>query len=138
MSLVIVSGGPPLGFSITSALKSVAKTTYDVAKDPRTQALVAAAGQQYAPGATSQVMQVTHNVQQKIRQARRFLNPQGQVVMVQPGQMPPPGAVPAPPPVDDAGPPDDGGGGPPLQAHHGMLLIGGAIGAVVLVLLLTK
>lgn len=140
MALVIVNGsGPPLGFSITSALKSVAKTTYNVAQDPRAQALVAAGAQAYAPETTAQVMQATHRVQGQIRRARAFMN-QGRVVMVQPGQAPPPGAVPMP----DQGPPppsDDGGGGgdaPPLQAHHGMLLVGGAIGAVLLVMLLTK
>lgn len=140
MALVIVNGsGPPLGFSITSALKTVAKDAYSVAKDPRAQALVAAGAQTYAPGATAQVMQVTHQVQGQIRRARRFMN-QGRVIMVQPGQAPPPGAVAMP----DQGPPppsDDGGGPPddvPLQPHHGMLLVGGAIGAVLFVLLLTK
>lgn len=139
MALVIVNGsGPPLGFSITSALKSVAKTTYNVAQDPRAQALVAAGAQAYAPETTAQVMQATHRVQSEIRRARRFMN-QGRVIMVPPGQAPPPGAVPMP----DHGPPspsDDGDSGdaPPLQAHHGMLLVGGAIGAVLLVMLLTK
>ncbi len=129
---MIVNG--PLGFSITSALKTAAKDAYSVARDPRAQALVAAAGQEYAPGATSQVMQYTHQVQSQIRRARAFMN-QGHVVMVPAGQAPPPGAVPVPDGGGaDAGPPDD----VPLKPQHGMLLVGGAIGAVLLVLLLTK
>lgn len=137
MALVIVNGsGPPLGFSITSALKSVAKTTYNVAQDPRAQALVAAGAQAYAPDATARVLQTAHQVQGQIRRARAFMN-QGRVIMVQPGQMPPPGAVPVP----DQGPPasDDGGASDiPVQPHHGLLLVGGAVGAVLLILLLTK
>lgn len=129
MVLVISTNGAPLGFSITSALKTAAKTAYHTAQDPRAQALVAAAGQAYAPGTTSQVMQVTHKVQGQIRRARQIMNPGG-------GQAPAPAPAPdAGPPPDDAGPPD---AGPPLKPQHGMLLVGGAIGAVLLVLLLTK
>jgi hypothetical protein len=118
---VIVNG--PLGFSITSALKTVAKDTYSVARDPRAQSLVAAAGEEYAPDTTSQVMQVTHNVQDKIRQARGFVN-QGRPGRVGPG----PGIDPGPPMDDDI----------PVKPQHGLLLVGGAVGAILLVLLLTK
>lgn len=117
--LVIVNG--PLGFSITSALKTAAKDTYSVARDPRAQALVAAAGEEYAPDTTSQVMQVTHNVQDKIRQARGFVN-QGRPGRVGPG------------PADAGQPFDD----IPVKPQHGLLLVGGAVGAILLVLLLTK
>ena len=115
----------PLGFSITSALKTAAKDTYQVASDPRAQALVAAAGQAYAPGVTSQVMQTTHRVQSDIRRARQFWYG-GHPVMVQPGQMPPPGATEEPPP-----PPEEG---LPVQDSH--MLVYAGIGAGLLLLLL--
>lgn len=113
----------PLGFSITSALKTAAKDTYQVASDPRAQALVAAAGQAYAPGTTSQVMQVTHRVQSDIRRARQFWYG-GHPVMVQPGQAPPPGATEEPPPPE----------GLPVQDSH--MLVYAGIGAGLLLLLL--
>jgi len=113
----------PLGFSITSALKTAAKDTYQVASDPRAQALVAAAGQAYAPDTTSQVMQVTHRVQGDIRRARQFWYG-GHPVMVQPGQMPPPGATEEPPPPE----------GLPVQDSH--MLVYAGIGAGLLLLLL--
>lgn len=135
MRLVIVSGAQPLGFSITSAIKSAASTAYHVAQDPRAQALVAAAGQEYAPDTTASVMRTTHQIQSQIRAARRFVNDQGRTVVVQPGQTPPSGFVPADAAGNDAPAP---GGDVPLQSHHGLLLVGGAVGAVLLVLLLTK
>ena len=132
----MITTASPLGFSITSALKTVAKDTYQVARDPRAQALVAAGAQAYAPGATSQVMQYTHQVQGQIRRARKFWY-QGQPVMVQPGQAPPPGATP-----DNTPPPDDTSEAPgaqlPVQNSH-MLVYGGlAAGALILLLLLKK
>jgi hypothetical protein len=118
------------GFNPFSAIKTAAKDVYSVARDPRAQALVAAGGQAYAPGATSQVMQATHSIQDNIRNARRFLNPQGQVVMVPAGQAPPPGSTP-----DGGGSPD--GGELPVQNSH-MLVYAAVGGGLLLLLLLMK
>lgn len=122
----MITQTPPLGFSITSALKTAAKSTYHAAQDPRVQGLVAAAGQAYAPGATSQVMQVASRAQAEIRRARTFWYG-GKKIVVQPGMAPPPGATEMPPP--DEGPPP----GPPVKSH--MLLYAG-VGAGLLVLIL--
>jgi hypothetical protein len=123
----VVTTASPLGFSITNAFKTVARDTYSVASDPRAQALVAAGAQAYAPGATSQVMQVTHTVQDDIRRARKFWD-HGQPVIVQPGQMPPPGAT------LDPGPDGDG---QVVQNSH-MLVFAGIGAGVLLLLLLMK
>lgn len=131
----MITTASPMGFSITSALKTVAKDTYSVASDPRAQALVAAGAQAYAPETTSQVMQYTHQVQSQIRRARRFWY-QGRAVMVQPGQMPPPGATP-----DNTPPPDDTSEAPgaqlPVQNSH-MLVYAGVGAGVLLLLVLLK
>jgi hypothetical protein len=124
----VITTAAPLGFSITSALKTVAKDTYQVAQDPRAQALVAAGAEAYAPDQTAQVMQATHNIQHQIRRARRFMHGD-QVIMVQPGQSPPPGAV----PMDDSG-----DGQLPVENSHMLVYAGVGVGVLFLLLLLKR
>ena len=134
----MITTASPLGFSITNAFKTVARDAVSVARDPRAQALVAAGAQAYAPDATSQVMQYTHQVQSQIRRARRFMD-QGRVIMVQPGQAPPPGAVAMPdntPPADDDS--ETPGGQLPVQNSHMLVYAGVGVGVLFLLLLLKR
>lgn len=134
----VITTASPLGFSITNAFKTVARDAVSVARDPRAQALVAAGAQAYAPDATSQVMQYTHQVQSQIRRARRFMD-QGRVIMVQPGQAPPPGAVAMPdntPPADDDS--ETPGGQLPVQNSHMLVYAGVGVGVLFLLLLLKR
>jgi hypothetical protein len=134
----VITTASPLGFSITSALKTVAHDAYQVASDPRAQALVAAGAQAYAPDQTAQVMQYTHQVQRQIRKARRFMD-QGRVIMVQPGMAPPPGAMPMP---DNTPPPDDTSEAPgaqlPVENSHMLVYAGVGAGVLFLLLLLKR
>jgi len=127
----VITQTPPLGFSITSALKTVAKDTYHAAQDPRVQGLVAAGAQAYAPGTTSQVMQAASRAQAEIRRARSFWYG-GKKIVVQPGMAPPPGATEMPPSDDDSPP----SGGPVVKSH--MLLYAGIGAGLLLLVLLTK
>ena len=134
----MITTASPLGFSITNAFKTVARDAVSVARDPRAQALVAAGAQAYAPDATSQVMQYTHQVQSQIRRARRFMD-QGRVIMVQPGQATPPGAVAKPdntPPADDDS--ETPGGQLPVQNSHMLVYAGVGVGVLFLLLLLKR
>jgi hypothetical protein len=137
VSLVITTASP-LGFSITNAFRTVAHDAVAVASDPRAQALVAAGAQAYAPDATSQVMQYTHQVQRQIRKARRFMD-QGRVIMVQPGQAPPPGAILVP---DNTPPPGDDSEAPgaqlPVENSHMLVYAGVGVGFLFLLLLLKR
>jgi len=116
---VLVQG--PLGFSLPSAITSVARSAYHVAADPRAQAAAAVIGTEYAPDTTAQVQQYARSVSRNIRQARQAFDPvYGQQMM----------------PTPDAG--YDAGGSMPVQ-HSNMLVYAGiGAGALILFLLMRK
>lgn len=122
-------GQPQLGFSITDpfkavgrGIKTVAKTGYQVAQDPRVQRAAVAAAQAYAP---SQYAQATMYAQR----AQQILRP--------PGAPPPPPPQMMPMPMPEM-PEDVAPAMAPVQKGNmlPMLLLGG--GALVLILLLRR
>ncbi len=127
----MISSGP-LGFSITSALNTVARDATRIVSDPRAQQAAAVVGQEYAPDTTAQVQQSLRNVSRTITRARMILNPAtGQMVPMQQQAMP----------YDDgsaAAAAAGGGGSMPVQ-HSNMLVYAGiGVGALFLFLLLRK
>lgn len=128
-------GQPQLGFSVTSAFKSVgrgiatgARAGYSAASDPRLQRAAAAAAQAYAPGQYAQVTEYADRARGIIRPPMPGQPmPMQQMPMPQMPQMPMPGGD------DDMGPAPGG----PVQKGN-MFMIAALAGAGLLVFLLLR
>ena len=123
----MVISGTPLGFSITSLVKTVGHDVKSVATNPTVQRAAVAAAQAYAP---NQYSQATYWADR----ARGIIAPPGTVNVPAAPPPPPPGPPPAP---------DDGGDNVPVPAQtvekNKMLpwiVIGG--GGILLLLLLKR